>query len=89
MKTILESTLEGMQPKIFEQEILKILSIQPWHFNSCVNKYGGYALLLKNWIHECYKEGYTTHEIAQNIRSSPLSLEGIKKGKPLTLKLSA
>ncbi|WP_271782249.1 hypothetical protein [Aquimarina algiphila] len=89
MKTISKSNLEEIQPKIFEQEILKILSIHPWHFNSCVNKYGGYALLLKNWIHECRKEGHTIYEIAQMIHNSPLLLDSIKKGKPLALRFSA
>lgn len=82
MKTIVKSSPEK-ESRIFEAQVLKLLHIEQWHFNYSINQYKGYAILLRNWIKDCRKQGQTTFEIADTIRKSPLVLDSITQGEAL------
>ncbi|GGX19140.1 hypothetical protein [Aquimarina muelleri] len=82
MKTIVKSSPEK-ESRIFEAQVLKLLHIEQWHFNYSIDQYKGYAILLRNWIKDCRKQGQTTFDIANTIRKSSLALESISQGEAL------
>jgi len=82
MKTIVKSNTEK-ESRIFEAQVLKLLHIEQWHFNYSIDQYKSYAILLRNWIKDCRKQGQTTFEVANTIRKSPLALDSITQGEAL------
>ncbi|WP_438711860.1 hypothetical protein ACSTS3_04710 [Aquimarina muelleri] len=82
MRTIVKSSPEK-ESRIFEAQVLKLLHIEQWHFNYSIDQYKGYAILLRNWVKDCRKQGQTTFDVANTIRKSPLVLESISQGKAL------
>ncbi|WP_438710545.1 hypothetical protein ACSTS3_16985 [Aquimarina muelleri] len=82
MKTIVKSSPEK-ESKIFEAEVLKLLHIEQWHFNYSIDQYKGYAILLRNWIKDCHKQGQTTFDVANTIHKSTLLLDNIREGQAL------
>ncbi len=54
---------------IYEKKVYQLLGIDHCHFNIYANEHGGYALLLKNWVKEGYKNGIAAKDIAQRIKN--------------------
>ncbi|WP_234859122.1 hypothetical protein [Aquimarina aquimarini] len=70
---------------VFEATVFNYLLINPQLFDTCVQKHGGYALLLRIWIEEKYTNGSTAIEVAEMIKQSKLCIESIKVGNPLSM----
>jgi hypothetical protein len=83
MKTSVSNRIRRYCEKPFEQRVLKLLSVNPVLFNTCVEEHRGYALLLRGWIKEKYHNGSTAAEVAEMIKKSKLRIEAIKAGRPL------
>ncbi len=58
-----------MEADMFEKRVLKRLSIEPKDFSAT---YGGYAILLSNWIRECYNNGESINQVVLQINRSRL-----------------
>ncbi len=86
MKITPKTNFQQIQNGIFEQQVLKMLSIKQMRFNQCVKEHKGYALLLRNWIIDAYHNGSSVQEVAKMISNSHLSIDKIREGKPLTFK---
>ncbi|WP_152537455.1 hypothetical protein [Aquimarina pacifica] len=56
---------------VFEKKVLKRLSIEPVHFEGM---YGGYAILLSNWIKDCHSKGKSVTEVVREINRSKLKI---------------
>ncbi len=63
----------------FEKDVFTQLNINQIQFDRCVEEKKAYSILLRNFIKDCFKNGESAKDVAENIlKSKVLSYIGLK-----------